>query len=256
MARGAWLSTLLMLALLFGGWEAAVWLLQPPPLLLPAPSRICSEFFEAPRYFLRNSTATLWTTLAGFGLAVGLGLALAVAIVSSRLADRLITTLLVVLNSLPKVALAPLFVIWLGTGAEPKVAIALMLAIFAIVADAAHGLRSVDPDVLALARVHRASAWHVLVKLQLPSALPALFVGMKVAISFALVGAIVGEFVGGSAGLGYVILTAQGQFDTPRVFVALALLGIMGSALFFLVAALERAVIPWHVSQRATHGDA
>jgi NitT/TauT family transport system permease protein len=248
-----WLPTLLILALLLGAWEAAVWLLQPPPILLPAPSGILAEFLTTPRYFLRHAGYTLWTTLAGFALAVALGLALAVAIISSRLADRVITTLLVVLNSLPKVALAPLFVIWLGTGAEPKIAIALMLAIFAIVADAAYGLRSIDPDALALARVHRASRWHILLKLRLPNALPALFVGMKVAISFALVGAIVGEFVGGSAGLGYVILMAQGQFDTPRVFAALVLLGIMGSLLFFVVAALERAVIPWHVSQRATH---
>ena len=253
-ARTGWVSTLLVLVLLVAGWEAAVLWLKTPPILFPAPSAIWAEFLLAPPYFMRNALYTLWTTLAGFGLAVALGLGLAVAIVSSRLAERLIYTLLVVLNSLPKVALAPLFVIWMGTGVEPKIAIALMLAIFAIVADAAHGLRSVDPDALALARVHRASGWQVLVKLRLPNAMPALFVGMKVAVSFALVGAIVGEFVGGSAGLGYVILMAQGQFDTPRVFVALVLLGIMGTVLFFLVAALERAIIPWHVSQRASHG--
>ena len=238
-ARTGWVSTLLVLVLLVAGWEAAVLWLKTPPILFPAPSAIWAEFLLAPPYFMRNALYTLWTTLAGFGLAVAL---------------RLIYTLLVVLNSLPKVALAPLFVIWMGTGVEPKIAIALMLAIFAIVADAAHGLRSVDPDALALARVHRASGWQVLVKLRLPNAMPALFVGMKVAVSFALVGAIVGEFVGGSAGLGYVILMAQGQFDTPRVFVALVLLGIMGTVLFFLVAALERAIIPWHVSQRASHG--
>jgi len=115
-----------------------------------------------------------------------------------ELSGGMITTILVVMNSLPKVALAPLFVIWMGTGAEPKIAIAVMLAIFSIVADVALGLRSVDPDALALARVHRASGWRILWKVRFPNALPALFVGMKVAISFALVGAIVGEFVGGS----------------------------------------------------------
>jgi NitT/TauT family transport system permease protein len=161
-----------------------------------------------------------------------------------------VTTILVVLNSLPKVALAPLFVIWMGTGAEPKIAIAVMLAIFSIVADVALGLRSVDPEALALARVHRAGAWRILWKLRLPNALPALFVGMKVSISFALVGAIVGEFVGGSSGLGHVILVAQGQFDTVRVFAALVVLGVAGTLLFYLVEFAERLAIPWHVSQR------
>jgi len=161
-----------------------------------------------------------------------------------------ITTVLVVLNSLPKVALAPLFVIWMGTGAEPKIAIAVMLAIFSIVADVALGLRSIDPDALALARVHQATAWRILWKVRFPNALPALFVGMKVAVSFALVGAIVGEFVGGSAGLGYVILVAQGQFDTVRVFAALVVLGTIGTLLFYAVELAERLALPWHVSQR------
>lgn len=248
-ADGA-LGTLTVLVLLLLLWEGAVHLFRPPPILLPAPSAIVAELWTAPRYFSRHALFTLGTTLAGFALSVVLGVALAVAIVASRLADRLITTILVVMNSLPKVALAPLFVIWMGTGAEPKIAIAVMLAIFSIVADVALGLRSVDPDALALARVHRASAWSILWKVRFPNALPALFVGMKVAISFALVGAIVGEFVGGSTGLGHVILVAQGQFDTVRVFAALVVLGVMGTVLFYMVESAERVALPWHVSQR------
>jgi len=232
-------------------WELAVWVLAPPPIILPPPSRIWVDFIEAPGYFLRNSWYTLSTTLAGFALSVVLGVGLAVAIVNSRMAERIIYTLLVALNSLPKVALAPLFVIWMGTGVEPKIAIAVMLAIFSIVVDTVLGLRSVDPDAIALARVNHASPFKILVKIRFPNALPSLFVGMKVAISFALVGAIVGEFVAGSAGLGFVILVAQGQFDTSRVFVALVLLGILGTILFYIVEAVERLVLPWHVSQRA-----
>ncbi len=243
-------ATLVVLAGILVAWEAAVRIFAPPPIILPPPSAIVVELAAAPRYFLRHAGFTLSTTLAGFALAVVLGVVLAVAIVASRWADRIITTLLVVLNSLPKVALAPLFVIWMGTGAEPKIAIAVMLAIFSIVADVALGLRSVDPDALALARIHRASAWRILWKVRFPNALPALFVGMKVAISFALVGAIVGEFVGGSAGLGYVILVAQGQFDTVRVFAALVVLGLIGTLLFYAVEFAERLAIPWHVSQR------
>ena len=244
-------GTLAVLAAILLLWEAAVWFFAPPPIILPPPSAILVELWSSPRYFTRHAGFTLWTTLAGFGLSVVLGVTLAVMITASRWLDRIITTILVVLNSLPKVALAPLFVIWMGTGAEPKIAIAVMLAIFSIVADVALGLRSVDPDAIALARVHRASAWRILWKVRFPNALPALFVGMKVAVSFALVGAIVGEFVGGSAGLGHVILIAQGQFDTVRVFAALVVLGVIGTALFYAVEAAERLALPWHVSQRS-----
>ena len=143
--------------------------------------------------------------------------------------------------------------IWMGTGPEPKIEIALMLGIFPIVIDTVLGLRSVDPDMLALAKVSKASPWAVLTKIRFPCALPSLFAGMKVAISFALVGALVGEFVAGSYGIGFQILLAQGQFDTVRVFVSLLLLGIVGTILFFLVDYAERLLLPWHVSQRGRH---
>ncbi|MGE0717378.1 MAG: ABC transporter permease [Alphaproteobacteria bacterium] len=244
-------GTILVLIAVLALWEGSVWAFKAPVILLPPPSRIWVDFIEAPAYFLRHTWFTLSTTLAGFALSVVLGVALAVAIVNSRFLERIIYTVLVALNSLPKVALAPLFVIWMGTGVEPKIAIAVMLAIFSIVVDTVLGLRSVDPDAIALARVNHASPLKILFKIRFPNALPSLFVGMKVAISFALVGAIVGEFVAGSAGLGFVILVAQGQFDTSRVFVALVLLGILGTLLFYLVEAAERLALPWHVSQRA-----
>ncbi|MFZ4808874.1 MAG: ABC transporter permease [Hyphomicrobiaceae bacterium] len=231
-------------------WELAVWLLQPSPLILPAPSRIFAEFISTPWVFMRHLGFTLAITGIGFVLAVIFGVVLAIAIVHSIFLERTVYTLLVALNSIPKVALAPLFVIWLGTGVEPKIAVAVMLAIFPIVIDMVLGLRSVDPDMLHLARVSRASPWAILFKIRFPCALPSLFAGMKVAISFALVGAIVGEFVAGSQGLGFQILVAQGQFDTARVFVSLLLLGLVGTVLFFVVDFGERLALPWHVSQR------
>jgi NitT/TauT family transport system permease protein len=231
-------------------WEGAVRVFQPSPLILPAPSAIAVAFWETPQLFMRHLGFTILTTMAGFASAVVLGVLLAVGIVYSRFLERTVYTLLVALNSIPKVALAPLFVIWMGTGTEPKIAIALMLALFPIVIDMVLGLRSVDPDMLALARVSKASPMAILFKIRFPCALPSLFAGMKVAVSFALVGAIVGEFVAGSKGLGFQILTAQGQFDTVRVFVSLVLLGIVGTLLFFLVDYAERMLLPWHVSQR------
>lgn len=244
-------SVILVLAASIVVWEAAVRLFGVRKFILPAPSAIVVDLWHEPGYFLQQTGYTLGTTALGFALAVVLGLGLAVAIVHSRFLDRTLYTFLVVLNSIPKVALAPLFVIWLGTGIEPKVAIALMIAIFSIVIDAVLGLRSVDPEALNLARVSRAPAWAVLWKIRLPNALPYIFSGMKVAISFALVGAIVGEFVAGEVGLGSVILQAQSTFDTTRAFAAILLLGVMGTVLFFLVEQAERWMLPWHVSQRA-----
>ena len=235
-------------------WELSVFLFTPSPLILPAPSTVIAEFLTTPGVFLRHSGFTLAITAAGFAIAVILGVFLAVGIVYSRFLERTVYTLLVALNSIPKVALAPLFVIWLGTGTEPKLAVAVMLAIFPIVIDTVLGLRSVDPDMLNLARVSKASPLQALWKIRFPCALPSLFAGMKVAISFALVGAIVGEFVAGGKGLGFQILVAQGQFDTARVFVSLLLLGLMGTVLFYAVDFAERVCLPWHVSQRPQGG--
>jgi NitT/TauT family transport system permease protein len=249
-------GTVLILLSLVLLWEVAVWGLDIKPILLPSPSLILQELASSPWFYMRQSGDTLLTTVAGFVLAVVLGVGLAVAIVYSRVLERVIYTLLVSLNSLPKVALAPLFVIWMGTGVEPKIAIAVMLAIFSIVVDMVLGLRSVDPDILAMAHVSRARPIAVLWKIRLPNALPTLFAGMKVGISFALVGSIVGEFVAGSNGLGTVILIAEGQFDTTRVFAALVMLGVLGTALFYIVEFAEGLLLPWHPSHRARHSSA
>ena len=162
-------------------------------------------------------------------------------------------TLLVALNSVPKIALAPLFIIWMGTGLSSKIAISFLIALFAIVVDTVLGLRSIDPDAIDLFRSLRGRLWQTLLWLRMPNALPHLFSGMKVAISLALVGTIAGEFVASQAGLGYVILSAQGTFQTTRVFAAIVLLGILGTILFFIVDVIERMVCPWHVSHRARH---
>jgi NitT/TauT family transport system permease protein len=244
------LEVCLVLLAAIAAWELAVQILQPKPFILPAPSAIAREFVSSPAYFLEQTVYTLGTTLAGFVLALIIGFISAVGIVYSRLLERTFYTLLVALNSVPKVALAPLFVIWMGTGVEPKIAIALTIAIFATVIDTVLGLRSVDPDLLNLARSARASEWDVLLKVRLPNALPSMFAGMKLGISLALVGAIVGEFVAGSTGLGQVILQAQGMFQTARMFVAIVVLGILGTALFYAIDWLERMLLPWHVSQR------
>lgn len=230
-------------------WEAVVRFNEVREFLLPAPSKIIYEFFTNPAYLLWQSLDTLITTLAGFAIAVVLGVIAAIGIVSSKFLDRTLYSLLVALNAVPKVALAPLFVIWLGTGVAPKVAVAMLIAIFPILIDTVLGLRSTEPEMLDMARVNQASRSKVLWKVQFPNALPSIFAGMKVGVSFALVGTIVGEFVAGGSGLGHVILVAQGAFDTPTVFVSLALLCILGTALFKIIECGERKMLKWHASQ-------
>ena len=235
-------------------WEFSVIAFEVREFLVPRPSVVGAMMFDDPAWMLSHTWHTLFETIIGFVLAVVLGVILAILIVSSRFLEETLYILLVTLNSVPKVAVAPLFVVWMGTGLSPKVAIATMIAIFVIVIDMVLGLRSVDPEMIDLARSLKASKMKTLFKIRFPHALPNLFAGMKVAITLALIGAIVGEFVASDKGLGYVILVAQGQFDTPQMFVSIVLLAILGTVLFFLVDLAEKLVLPWHVSRRREDG--
>lgn len=232
-------------------WEVLVLLLQPPSYFVPRISVVLAEIASNPIWYFNHSMQTLYTTMLGFGLALFLGVLAAVGIVYSKALENTLYTLLVSLNSIPKIALAPLFIIWMGTGTASKVAVAFLIALFAIVIDAVLGLRSVNPDALDLFKTMKARPLQVLFKVRFPTALPHIFAGMKVAISLALVGAIAGEFVASQQGLGYVILSAQGMFQTDRVFASIILLGLIGTILFYLVDLAERLVCPWHVSHRS-----
>ncbi len=251
----AWRSlhvTFVMLGF-FAVWQLGVVLAKPPEYLLPSPFEILKEILSAPLWYLDHTVRTIGATLLGFVLALLLGCLAAVGIVYSRILENTLYTLLVALNSVPKIALAPIFIIWMGTGLSSKIAISFLIALFAIVVDTVLGLRSVDPDAIDLFRSLHGRPWQTLLWLRMPNALPHLFSGMKVAISLALVGAIAGEFVASQAGLGYVILSAQGAFQTTRVFAAIVLLGILGTVLFYIVDLIERLACPWHVSHRARH---
>lgn len=251
-----WQSSVLsvgVIVAIFAIWEVSVRAMGVKPIILPPPSTVFAELWSEPIWYLRHAWYTLLVTLGGFLIAVVVGVALAVLIVESKLFEKTVYALIVAMNSVPKVAIAPLFVIWLGTGAEPKLAIAFLIAVFAIVIDTVLGLRSVPPDILDLGRALRGTRAMMLWRIRFPCALPSMFAGMKVAISLALVGAIVGEFVSSQRGLGYVILSAQGTFDTARVFAAIFLLALMGILLFALLGWLERRMLPWHQSQKI-HG--
>jgi len=240
------LSTAVLLVL----WEVLGRLSGIRPVVLPLPSQVLMELGKDWHWYLGHAGYTTMTTLAGFVLSVVGGVLIGTAVASSPRCERFVYPMVVALNSVPKVAVAPLFVIWLGTGYEPKIAIAFLIAVFAIIVDTLHGLRSVPQDVLDVARVLKGRPLAVFFKVRLPSALPSIAAGMKVAISLALVGAIVGEFVSSQRGLGYVIMSAQGTFDTARVFAALVVLALIGLLLYGLLVWVERALTPW---RRGSH---
>lgn len=244
-----WVAPVASIIMLFVIWQVAVDAFHVRSLLLPAPTAIFAALFDSPRWFLTEGLYTLQTTLIGFALAVAVGVLLAILIVEVRLLESTLYAVIVALNSVPKVAIAPLFVIWLGTGPGPKVAIAFLIAFFPIVIDTVLGLKSVPKDMLDLAKSMQGGRFDQFWRIRLPSALPSIFAGMKVGISLALVGAIVGEFVASDHGLGYIILTAQGTFDTSQIFAANLLLGAAGIVLFWIMSMLERMLVPWHVSQ-------
>jgi len=234
-------------------WDLVVRLFHVPDYLIPAPQAVYEELVSFPVWYAQQSLYTAAVALAGFVGAAVFGFLFAVIITESPLLDRIFFPLFIALNSVPKVAIAPLFLIWFGTGAIPKVAIAFLIAVFAVVIDSALGLRSVHPDVLDLAKALRGSRLKVLLRVKLFAALPSIFAGLKVAMSLALVGAIVGEFVSSQSGLGQVILGAQGTFDTARVFAALAILAVMGVALIGVVDIAEHLAMPWrHSTVRRT----
>ncbi|MBN9035051.1 MAG: ABC transporter permease [Rhizobiales bacterium] len=236
-------------------WEILVRLFNVPSFLLPRPTAVVASLYDDPAYYLRHAWATLSETLLGYCSAIVVGVLLSIAVLYSRIIEQTVYTFLVTLSSIPKVALAPLFIIWLGTGTLPIIGIVFFIALFPVVMNSVQGLKSVEPDMIDLARSMRSSGGQMLWKIRIPNALPSMFTGFKVGISMAFIGAVVGEFVTSVKGLGYVIISAQSNFDTAQMFAAVVMLAVVGTALFFTIDFLERTIIPWHVSHRgATAG--
>jgi len=238
-----------LVALLFV-WELAVDLGRIPVFVLPAPSNIWASIVKNWSALLAHSWVTLLETLAGFGLSVVIGIPLAFFIVYSRIFDRVIYPMLVASQAVPKVALAPILLVALGYGIAPKIIVAFLIAFFPVVVNTVTGLASVDRDTLNLMHSMGASKMDVFRKVRFPHAVPSMIAGFKVAIAFAVVGAVVGEFVGSRSGLGYYMLLATGNFDTPLVFACVVFLTLMGIILFYTVGLLEVALGRWNRTAR------
>ncbi len=232
-------------------WAGAVAAFKVPDYLLPAPQDIAFRIVKEYQLLARNGAYTLISVLLGFVASILVGVPLALAIVLNRSVERAMMPFLVMSQTIPKVAIAPILIVWLGFGLLPKIAIVFLISFFPIVVSTVTGLKSVESDMIDLVRSMGAGTTKIMLRVRTPSALPQMFAGFKIAICLAVVGAIVGEFVGSNQGLGYLLLTATGSLDGTLVWASLFVLIAMGVALFAIVAKLERLALPWHVSIRA-----
>jgi len=237
--------------ILLGIWEIAVRILELPSYLLPAPSEIARVMVERFQLILEHSWVTAYEMIMGYFLAIVIAIPMAIAITASPNFDRFITPILLFFQTVPKISLAPLFLVWFGVGILPKVLVAFLISFFPIIIDTAVGLRSIAPEMVDLARSMGATRFQIFYRFRLPTSLPYLFSGLKVASTLAVVGAVVGEFVGADRGLGYLLLVANSNLLTALMFGAIFALTAQGLILFYLIQSLETILIPWHISVRS-----
>jgi NitT/TauT family transport system permease protein len=237
-------STMTLIALVVL-WEAFVRYSHIPGWLLPAPSAIAEAMVEWRSDLVEHTAVTLYETIVGFGLSIVISIPLAVAIVYSPLLQNTVYPILLAMQSTPKVAIAPLLALWIGFGAAPKIIVVFLVCFFPIVVATASGLTAVPASLIDLIRSLSASPLQTFVKIRFPTAMPHIFVGLKIAITFAVIGAVIGEFVGSENGLGYLILVSTSQSRTPLAFGSLVLLTVISIVLYYGVALIERVVVPW-----------
>ena len=239
------LSVLLFVGLI-GGWELAVRVFDISKIVVPAPSSVgLALWYGMQGDFLKHFGITFYETIAGFLLGSATGLILGALISQFRLLERTLYPYIVAFQTLPKVAIAPIIVIWFGYGVTSKIVITATIAFFPLLANTIVGLRAAPSEQIELMVAFTASRWQVFKLARLPQALPYIFVGLDVAIVLSVIGAIVGEFVGAQAGLGYLILQKNFNMDMAGVFAILIVLSAMGIGLHLLVNAIQRRVVFW-----------
>ena len=245
----AWRPALL-LVLLGVGWWAITAAEVFPAYLVPAPGDVANELVTEREMLARHTWVTTYETVLGFLLAAAIGMLAAVLIVYSPTLEKALYPLILFAQVIPKIAIAPILVVWFGFGPMPKVILAVLIAFFPVVVSGVAGLRSTDPELLDLSATMGASRWKTFRKIRFPNSLPHLLSGLKVAVTLAVVGAVVGEFVGADEGLGYVLLLASGNLNSSLLFADLILMSALGVVLFVMVEVAEKLLIPWHASRR------
>jgi NitT/TauT family transport system permease protein len=227
-------------------WELCCRLFHVPDYILPSPSVIIDKMVSSWWLLLVNGLVTAQEIVLGFSISVIIGIPLAVMAVYSRVFERVVFPFMVSLQTIPKVALAPILVMWLGYGLLPKVMVAFLISFFPIVIGAMVGMRSTEKEMIYLVQSMGADELTTFLKIRLPRALPSIFGGLKIGIGQAVVGATVGEFIAAERGLGYLQLISQVRLDTALLFAAVVVLSLLGVLLFYIVAWIERLALPWN----------
>jgi NitT/TauT family transport system permease protein len=241
----SYLPALAIFALLIVVWQLAVSFLGIREYLLPSPGAVLRAMVGDEIPWGRHLWVTALEIVGAFVLAGLSGVVLGMAIAWSDAMSRALTPFLVFVNTLPKVAIAPLFLMWMGYGIVPNILIGALIGFFPVVINTAVGLTQIDADLVDLGRVFNAPKWKVFLKIRVPNAYPYILSALKVTATAAVVGAIVGEFVASQRGLGYVIITTQSSMNTPVAFAALVWISLLGLVLFGFVALLSRWLVPW-----------
>ncbi|MFU0505543.1 ABC transporter permease [Pseudaminobacter sp. NGMCC 1.201702] len=244
-SRGPWLerySALILATALLGAWQALVPLLGLSEFVLPTPLAIAKRIVSEFPLLATHAYVTLFEVVSGFTMGVLIGIPLALSIFYSRAFERAIYPILVALQTVPKVALAPLLVLYLGYGWAPKITLAFLISFFPIVISTVVGLQSLDKNLVNLVRSMGASEWQTFFKIRLPAALPNIFGGFKVAVSLAVIGAVIGEYVAAERGLGYLQLQANSLFDTTLNFATVVTISGLGVVLYFVIDFVESRV--------------
>jgi NitT/TauT family transport system permease protein len=236
---------LLTTGLMLGMWEAAVRLLKIRSIVLPPPSEVVSVMVERYDLLFTHLWPSLYMTILGFALSVVGGIFVAILITYSTIVRKGFYPIIVVSQVIPKVSIAPLFIVWFGTGMTSSLLLAFLIAFFPMTINAALGFQSIDEDIDKMARTFMGSPAQIFWKIRLPNALPYIFGGMKISITLAIIGVIVSEFVASQEGVGYLIKLAGGLLDTPLMLAAIVMLSIAGLLLYAVIAALEKRAIYW-----------
>jgi NitT/TauT family transport system permease protein len=230
---------------LFGAWEIGCIAFKVPPSFLPSPSQVFTASWNFRKTLADNAVTTLWTTLLGFAIATVVGLLLGMLIGASKRIYEALYPVMIGFNSVPKVAIVPVLILWFGVGALPAVLTAFLISFFPIVVNVATGLATTEPELRDVLRALGASRLEIIWKIGLPRSMPYFFSSLKVAITLAFVGSVMAETVGSNHGVGHLMLSAQAAFQVPLVFAGLLALAVLGIVLYALMAVVERRFTTW-----------
>ena len=245
-------AAVLTLAALLAIWEAAVVGLDIPRFLLPAPSDVVAEFIKDHKLLFGHAIQTVWGILAGYAAAVIFALAASMAMIRWPLVERMIMPIFVASQSVPKIAIAPLILLWIGAGAGSKILVVASIAFFPVVINTMAGFKQVDQGLMDVFRSVDATSRQTFLRLRLPYAVPYIFAGLRIATTLAVLGAIVAEWLAATDGIGYLVLSGSFNFNTARSFAAIILLAVIGMSFFGAMGAVERALSWRRPSEEAT----